>query len=880
MLLFQRPARQAATIGLRGEDMQNRELRKALLELDRARHRERQLRLESDGLLEGLRILTGLDSTREVFVRLLHVLNDIIAFDDAFILRESQDHHLSVVAATDPLLEKVRWSFGAMTGRVLAGRPVVISDTRRNAEWRGQPDAIRSRAISALHAPIETPNSRAMLVCVSHNRANFNRNQVHLIQRFTLLASQALQNMENQKKLQSAIERAQLMAEKAEEASQAKSDFLAKMSHEIRTPLNGIIGMAEAALATRLDDKQQRLIGIIDNESNHLLNIINNILDFSKIESGKLDLESIAFPLRDLMDEVGQSIALQTSQKGLELNVYLSPQTPQHLIGDPTRLRQVLLNLASNALKFTRRGEICIKGELIHQYTTRATVRFTVEDTGIGIPKDKQKLIFEGFAQLDDSTTRKYGGTGLGTTISKQLVELMGGQLQLASEEGRGTTIWFDLTLVKSSPASVAKTDPSSRWKNLHVLVVDDCNISRKIASKYLGTLGCVVIEAPDGFQAMDKMESAMADKAPIDLVITDFRMPNMSGYELSQQIRAVKAFESVPIIALSGLQEFVEPNDNCTVGFDYCLAKPIRIDDLEAAMASVFALDPKRGEQRRFEPHAHAEASRPAGDIHILLVEDYLTNQQVAHMHLTSAGYRIDMADNGQQAVEMVTRSRYDLILMDVEMPIMDGIEATKRIRQIESASLSLKPAVPIIALTAHALKGHEEKCLRNGMDDFLTKPLRRRQLLDKVSHWLGKTIAETPADAAPMPAKTAARQTDGASMSPPMDWFLALEEFMGKHDLLEQVVTSFIKTSAHQIATMERALSEDDGNTLRKEAHAIKGGAANLCAERLSDIAAELEKIGKSGALEAGFEVLSMLVSETDRLASYVNNREFNVN
>jgi CheY-like chemotaxis protein len=261
-------------------------------------------------------------------------------------------------------------------------------------------------------------------------------------------------------------------------------------------------------------------------------------------------------------------------------------------------------------------------------------------------------------------------------------------------------------------------------------------------------------------------------------------------------------------------------------------------------------------------------------------LVEDYLTNQQVAHMHLTSAGYRIDMADNGQQAVEMVTRSRYDLILMDVEMPIMDGIEATKRIRQIESASLSLKPAVPIIALTAHALKGHEEKCLRNGMDDFLTKPLRRRQLLDKVAHWLGKTIAKAPTDAAPMPGKTAAKQTDGASMSSPMDWLLALEEFMGKQDLLLQVVTSFIKTAAHQITRIEKALKQDDGHTVRKEAHAIKGGAANLCADGLSDIAAELEKIGKSGALEAGFEVLAMLDAEMDRLASYVNNSEFNVN
>ncbi len=841
------------------------------------RHREKRLRKERDSLLDGLRILTGSDNAREVLVRLLEVLNNLIAFDHAFILREDQQTVWSPVAATDPLFEDIQWIAGPITEGVLAGRPAIIFDTSRTAEWCDQPDKIRSQAASALHACIETRNARAMIVCVSCKQSDFNERQAHLIQRFTPLASQALQSLENREKLHGAIERAQLMAGKAEEASQAKSDFLAKMSHEIRTPLNGIIGMTEAALASRLDDKQQRLIGIIDNESNHLLNIINNILDFSKIESGKIELEAIPFSLRDLLDEVGESIALQTSQKGLELNVYLSPQTPERLIGDPTRLRQVLLNLASNAFKFTAQGEICIKGELVNEDDTGATVRFTVEDSGIGIATEKQTEIFEGFAQLDGSTTRKYGGTGLGMTISKQLVELMGGQLHLASESGRGTSIWFDLTFLNAFDADNGTKDAPTEWYNLRVLVVDDCKISRKIAGKYLETLGCRVIEAADGFQAMEILEAASAGNTSIDLVLTDFRMPNMSGYELSRRIRSIKTFESIPIIAVSGLQELVESGAPHTMGFDDCLSKPIKIAELEAAMAAATIGDPQKGSKP--EPTNRPHESRCAHEARILLVEDYLTNQQVAHMHLSSVGYHIDVADNGQKAVEMHTQSPYNLILMDLEMPVMDGFEATQRIRRTEKAALSLKPAVPIVALTAHALKGLEEKCLRNGMDDFLIKPLRRRQLLDKVNKWLGEITKTPPEDSPTRRSALPVMQSAGTTMSPPMKWSNALEEFLGKQELLLQVVTSFIRTAGDQMASIKMALMGNNGRIVSKESHAIKGAAANLCAHRLWEVASELDKIGKSGTLEAGFEVLVKLEFELERLDSYVKNGEFQI-
>ncbi len=678
----------------------------------------------------------------------------------------------------------------------------------------------------------------------------------------------------SQGKQAQALQKAKLAAE---EASEAKSRFLAKMSHEIRTPLNGIIGMAEVALSTSLDDKQKRLLNIIDQESNHLLNIINNILDFSKIESGKLEVEKIQFNLRHLMDEVGESIGMQAAHQGIEVNVYVSPEIPHEMLGDPTRLRQVLINLAANSLKFTHKGEVCIKTELVDLQTDWVMIRFGVEDTGIGIPEDKQKSIFDSFTQLDGSTTRKYGGTGLGTTISKQLIELMGGQLQLESQVGQGTQIGFVLCFEHAGVTAPVQDEVLAMWDGLKVLMVDDCSTSRKIATKYLTTLGCRVTPAEDGVEALEKLYAGDAGKPNYDLVITDFRMPRMSGYELVQKIRGMADSRDLPVIAVTGLQDLVESGDFKGMGFDQCLAKPLKIDELKIAMVAVCGCDDSvrmnKSETPGTDDPANAGGAMETVEskARILLVDDYLTNQQVAHMHLTSVGYEVDMADNGQQAVEMHVQAPYDLVLMDLEMPVMDGYAATTEIRRLEQAHPGGHDPVPIIALTAHALKGLEEKCLKVGMNDFMTKPLRRKSLLDMVRRWLAQAYVPAeeisvipPSENEPMVAEK--------TLPPPIDLDQALEEFVGQSAVLHKVLSGFQEAAREQIGRIQAALDSQDAETVRKEAHAIKGGAANLTADRLSAIAYELERVGASGNLGHAAAILDQLTAELARLSRYV--------
>ena len=665
----------------------------------------------------------------------------------------------------------------------------------------------------------------------------------------------------------------------AEAASKAKGDFLANMSHEIRTPLNGIIGMAELALDGDLSHRDLNSIQVISSEADSLLRIVNDILDFSKIEAGMMELEKISFDIRTLVEDLAGNLAWQAEKKNLEVLTFIANEVPDRVVGDPGRVRQILLNLTGNALKFTRSGEIFLRVEMLSLRGDQAEIRFSVSDTGIGISPEKQKTIFDSFTQEDGSTTRKYGGTGLGTTISKQLVELMGGKITLDSTVGEGSTFSFNVFFKTASD----KPDAPEINRNvvnlvgLKVMVVDDLPNNRFILTEYLRNWGCLAGEFDNARSAVSGLKTASREGAPYDLILTDYQMPEQNGLEFCHEIKTTHELKSTPILLLSSVGG-KEDGEKCReIGIEGYLIKPIRQNELYKAIQSIlgFPVEEHVDEPRLVTRHTLAEEQR--GSLRVLLVEDYPTNQQIALRHLEGGGCRVDLAENGRQAVQAFKGNDYDVILMDIQMPDMDGYQATDAIRNLE-AELAEKPRIPIIAMTAHALQGYKEKCLAAGMDDFITKPLKRKDLLAMVYKWSPSDAAHQSAllfhgdakdDAAPANGEDAFSQADS-----PMDYDLALEEYGGDKDFLLKVLNGFLANTGGQVKKIHRALKDNDTETIMREAHSIKGGAANLIAEDLLSAAHKLEQAAIVGALHDGEAMLERVIAELKRVSDFVDS------
>jgi PAS domain S-box-containing protein len=739
-----------------------------------------------------------------------------------------------------------------LPGRVWAqAQPAWIEDVTRDANF---PRATIA-ALEGLHAAFGFPillgaEVLGVLEFFSHQIQQPDHRLLEMMNAIGSQIGQFIERKEAEEALRVYAHDLEAARKRAEEATRAKSEFLANISHEIRTPMNAMIGMTELALATRVTREQREYLNAIQSSADGLLTLVNDLLDFSKIEARKLQLDRVGFNLRDALEDTMRVLAPRADQKGLELACHIHRDVPDALVGDPLRLRQVVINLVGNAIKFTEHGEVVLQVETESRDDGNIHLRFSVTDTGIGVPPAKQAMIFEAFSQADSTTTRRYGGTGLGLAISAQLVELMGGRISVESQLGRGSTFLFSVLFEVQQPG---RETPPARWRtltDLPVLIVDDNATNRRILEEVFTSWRMRPLAVESGVTALATLEKSLRASQPFAVALVDGYMPDMDGFAVAERISLDHRYADMKLVMLTSASQPEDVARCRKLGISAYLTKPIKQSELFDVI--ITAIGQTEGEGPR-APKRSKRPRRTQRSLHVLIAEDNQVNQLVAKRIFEKLGHQVTVVGNGREALSAVQAGNFDLVAMDVQMPEMDGLDATAAIRAWEKATGT---HTPILAMTAHAMKGDRERCLAAGMDGYTSKPIRIGDLEPAIAQLVNPS---KPAEG-PLPEAT---REDGV-----IDRVALLAGVDGNRRLLRELVRLFLADCPQRLAEIKEAVRRGDSEALRIEAHTLKGSVGNFAAKHAFAAAQRLEIMGRDGDLAEAGDARMALELELARL------------